>query len=77
MDEDEIERVARAICTNQGLDPDETVSHGYGADFTTGEWAERGSNCVPASGHYSPRWRLYRAKATEAIAIHRALRGEE
>lgn len=71
---DTIEAVARAICRNLGIDPDERVSYGVGEDMTPAERAELGS-FTPDIALFGPRWRLYRAQAALAIATRDALGG--
>lgn len=73
MDENELERVARRICSGLGLDPDSHVGCGYGDDRTPQEWAADTSGSIPAVMLYMPRWRLYRGRAAEAIATKMAL----
>lgn len=73
MDDATIEKVARSICANLGIDPDEQVGHGYGGDFTPREWADHNSNMIPAIGLLSPRWRLFRGQAAMAIATSMAV----
>ena len=61
----EIEAKAKALCADAGLDPDETVMHAYGDDFTVLEWQYRWTSNTAISGQpmISPMWRLYRARA--------------
>jgi hypothetical protein len=61
----EIEAKAKALCADTGLDPDETVMHAYGDDFTALEWQYRWTSDTAISGQpvISPMWRLYRARA--------------
>jgi hypothetical protein len=61
----EIEAKAKAHCADAGLDPDETVMHAYGDDFTALEWQYRWTSDPAISGQpvISPMWRLYRARA--------------
>lgn len=69
-----IERVARQICVNLGLDPDETVgTDAFGCD-TPWERATRESDVMPMVFLQVPRWRTYSWKASEAIATQKALR---
>lgn len=76
MTDEEIESLARAICMNLGLDPVQQVAHGYGDTWTPAERVEAKSDYIPDVMMYSPRWRLYRFKAAEAIAIDRAIRAQ-
>ena len=76
MDDARIEAVARQICANLGLDPDERVGGDASADYTPGEHAARADTFVPDVYVYYPRWRLYRGKAAEAIATQGALTPE-
>lgn len=68
-----IEAVAKAICRNLGLDPDEHVSFGVGEDMTPAERAERLSDFTPDIALFGPRWRLWRGRAAEAIATRDAV----
>jgi len=56
---------AKALCVDDGFDPDLSVTHAYGDDFTAQEWdAWWTSNPeVPFQEVVSPMWRLYRAHA--------------
>lgn len=77
MTNDEIEGVARGICSALGLDPDEKVGGGAYDDDTPAERRARaplnGVVTVPLVLRYMPRWRLYRGKAAEALATQAAL----
>lgn len=76
MDDDQIEAVARGICTALGLDPDELAGCGAYDDDTPAERKARFKNgimSVPAIMLYIPQWRLYRWKAAEALAVQAAL----
>ena len=35
---DEIAAKAKALCVDDGFDPDHNVTHAYGDDFTAREW---------------------------------------
>jgi len=61
----EIEAKAKALCANDGLDPDQNVMHAYGDDFTVQEWEYRWTcnTAICAQPVVSPMWRLYRARA--------------
>jgi hypothetical protein len=61
----EIEAKAKALCADDGLDPDQTVTHAYGDDFTVQEWEYQWTSNTAISGQpvVSPMWRLYRARA--------------
>jgi hypothetical protein len=61
----EIEAKAKALCADDGLDPDQNVMHAYGDDFTAQEWEYRWTSNTAISGQpvVSPIWRLYRARA--------------
>ena len=55
---------AKALCVDDGFDPDLIVTHAYGDDFTAQEWESWGRptrKSPPAV--VSPMWRLYRAHA--------------
>ena len=73
MTNEEIEKVARAICVELGIDPEEQVGHGFGANFTPADWAEHKSDTIPAIALYSPQWALYRGQAALAIASAKAV----
>ena len=62
---DEIEAKAKALCADDGFDPDHNVTHAYGDDFTTQEWEYRwtSNTAISAQPVVSPMWRLYRARA--------------
>ena len=66
----EIEAKAKALCANDGLDPDENVTHAYGDDFTAQEWQYRwtSNTTISAQPVVSPMWRLYRARAVIELA---------
>jgi hypothetical protein len=76
MTDAEIETVARGICTALGLDPDEQSG---GGPFDGDTPAERKARFVdgvmrePAVYCFMPRWRRYRWKAAEALAVQAAL----
>jgi hypothetical protein len=63
--DNEIEAKAKSLCAGAGLDPDDTVMHAYGDDFTALEWQHRWTFDIAISGQpvISPMWRLYRARA--------------
>ncbi len=67
---DKIEAKAKALCANDGLDPDQNVTHAYGDDFTAQEWEHRwtSNTAIPVQPVVSPMWRLYRARAVVALA---------
>ena len=56
---------AKALCAEDGFDPDMVVTHAYGDDLTAQEW----ESCWPSNPDHpfqemaSPMWRLYRAHA--------------
>ncbi|UVF19248.1 hypothetical protein HPT29_022905 [Microvirga terrae] len=56
---------AKALCVDDGFDPDLTVTHAYGDDFTAQEWDSRWTSNpeVPFQEVVSPMWRLYGAHA--------------
>jgi hypothetical protein len=66
----EIEAKAKALCADDGLDPDQNVTHAYGDDFTAQEWEYRWTSNTAISGQpvVSPMWRLYRARAVGELA---------
>ncbi len=71
-----IEKVARQICTNLGVDPETEVCWGYGDDMTPAEWQENVGDAggfIPDIALQGPRWRLYRPKAALEIASHHAV----
>ena len=61
----EIEAKAKALCADDGLDPDQNVTHAYGDDFTVQEWEYQwtSNTAISAQPVASPMWRLYRARA--------------
>ena len=61
----EVEAKAKALCAEDGRDPDEEVMHAYGDDFTVQEWQYRWTSDPAISGRpvVSPIWRLYRSRA--------------
>jgi hypothetical protein len=61
----QIRAKAKALCVDDGFDPDLIVTHAYGDDFTAQEWdAWWTSNPeIPFQEVVSPMWRLYRAHA--------------
>jgi hypothetical protein len=65
LTDSEIEAKAKALCADDGLDPDHYVTHAYGDDFTVQEWQYRWTSNTAISGQpvISPMWRLYRARA--------------
>ena len=73
----EIERVARRICENLGLDPDTRVQHAYGDTMTPAEYEREVGGSIPMIALYSQRWMLYRGSAAHAIATQSALLSEE
>ena len=62
---DEIAAKAKALCVDDGFDPDHNVTHAYGDDFTAQEWEYRWTSNTAISGQpvVSPTWRPYRARA--------------
>ena len=56
---------AKALCVEDGFDPDHEVTHAYGDDFTGQEWNSWWTSNpeVPFQEVVSPMWRLYRAHA--------------
>ena len=56
---------AKALCVEDGFDPDQNVTHAYGDDFTGQEWNSWWTSNpeVPFQEVVSPMWRLYRAHA--------------
>jgi hypothetical protein len=66
----EIEAKAKALCTEDGHDPDLNVTHAYGDDFTVQEWEYRWTSNPAISGApvVSPIWRLYRARAVVELS---------
>lgn len=77
MDNDLIERVARAMCVNLGLDPDEVVDAAIVAVRTPIERREifKGDQraYLPDILLSAPRWRAYCGQASEAIAARLAV----
>ena len=61
----QIRAKAKALCVEDGFDPDQGVTHAYGDDFTAEEWdSRRTSNLeIPFQSVVSPMWKLYRARA--------------
>ena len=72
MTDDEIEAVARKMCIELGLDPEQMVNHGFDADMTPSERATLG-DAVPSMLCNSPQWRVWRYEAAIAIAAHRSI----
>ena len=70
---DEIDAKAKALCADDGLDPDQDVTHAYGDDFTVQEWKYRWTSNMAVSGRpvVSPIWRLYRARAAVELSRRR------
>ena len=62
---DEIAAKAKALCVDDGFDPDHNVTHAYGDDFTVQEWEYwwTSNTAISAQPVVSPMWRLYRAHA--------------
>jgi hypothetical protein len=56
---------AKALCVEDGFDPDLIVTHAYGDDFTAQEWDAWWTSNPELSFQEigSPMWRLYRAHA--------------
>jgi hypothetical protein len=56
---------AKALCIDDGFDPDLSVTHAYGDDFTAQEWDAWWTSNPEVSFQevVSPMWRLYRAHA--------------
>lgn len=71
-----IEELARELCRDQGIDPDERVSHGYLDGMTDRERAEWGKSHrgVPLVGVMSPCWRIYRASAARIVAHYKLMK---
>ena len=65
---DPLEPLARTICRNMGLDPDEEVPTDVLGPLTAKERRNFG-NAIPALCLYVPRWQLFRANADEARAV--------
>ena len=61
----QIRAKAKALCVEDGFDPDQNVTHAYGDDFTGQEWNSWWTSNpeVPFQEVVSPMWRLYRAHA--------------
>ena len=72
MDNAMIEKVARAICTAHGLDPNEPVSTGDGQTDTVYEARTHGP-AYHSMAWDEPRWRTFRRAASEAIAAKIAM----
>lgn len=56
---------AKALCVEDGFDPDLVVTHAYGDDLTAQEWESCWTSNPdhPFQEMASPMWRLYRAHA--------------
>ena len=67
---DEIEAKAKALCADDGLDPDQNMTHAYGDDFTVQKWECQWAlnTAIPVQPVVSPMWRLYRARAVVELA---------
>ena len=63
--DNQIRARAKALCVDDGFDPDLIVTHAYGDDFTAQEWDDWWTSNpeVPFQEVVSPMWRLYRAHA--------------
>ena len=63
--DNQIRAKAKALCVEDGFDPDLNVTHAYGDDFTAQEWDSwwTSNPGVPFQEVISPMWRLYRAHA--------------
>lgn len=77
MTDEEIESVARFICSQFGLDPDEQVYCGWKDDLTPAELASSDGDYVPDAMVSLPQWRVYRAKAALSLAATIRQQGEE
>ncbi|ANY82788.1 hypothetical protein BB934_31600 (plasmid) [Microvirga ossetica] len=66
----EIEAKAKALYSDDGLDPDQNVTHAYGEDFTAQEWESwwTFNPAIPIQPVVSPMWRLYRARAVVELS---------
>lgn len=74
METDEnIEKVARAICKNLGLDPEHQLYTGAFSIMTPKEKIENGPSVHDVAWQVL-RWQTFRATAAEAIAIKAALK---
>lgn len=73
MTDDPLEPLARRICEEMGLDPDEQVGTDVLGYLTKKERQDKYPDWIPAVAMYVKRWRLYRDKADEALAINRAM----
>ena len=56
---------AKALCIDDGFDPELMVTHAYGDDFTAQEWDSwwASNPDVPFQEVLNPMWRLYRPHA--------------
>jgi hypothetical protein len=65
----QVEIVAKRLCREAGLDPDEKSWHAYGDDFTAWDWERKwtSNTAISAEPVLSPNWRLYRARAAQEI----------
>jgi len=65
-----IEATAKALCADDDLDPDQTVTHAYGDDFTAQEWEYWWTSNMAISGKLviGLMWRLYRARAVVELS---------
>ncbi|ANY83351.1 hypothetical protein BB934_34180 (plasmid) [Microvirga ossetica] len=63
--DNQIRAKAKALCVEDGFDPDLNVTHAYGDDFTAQEWDSWWTSNleIPFQSVVSPMWRLYRAHA--------------
>ena len=72
MTDEEIKIVARGMCAELGIDPDEQVQIVCGDDMTPQELSEQGGGGFSIS-YTMPLWRKYRHQAALAIAAARAV----
>ena len=68
MSERDIERVARAKCMAQGIDPDSTIMSGYYNDLTREEFAALDDPPHKVEDYPKIAWRTFRADASLDIA---------
>ena len=57
MSDPRIEKLARAMCEAVDIDPDGSVSHGYGVEFRPTINREQNGGMVPAVLLYTPTWK--------------------
>lgn len=75
---EDIDRIARSICENLGFDPNETEKLRADEYLTAREYEDhvRGKTYTQIAEYleiFGPRWKNYRRRASEALAVKAAL----